>query len=127
MLPVAVYDGDTSTASRNAIRSQGRVILSNPDMLHTGILPHHTLWADFFRNLQVVVIDELHVYRGVFGSHVANVLRRLRRIARFYGAEPQYILTSATIANPVELAERLVEVRSPWSTRMALPAGPGIS
>jgi len=108
-VPVAVYDGDTSTGSRNAIRSQGRVILSNPDMLHTKILPHHTLWAEFFRNLQIVVIDELHVYRGIFGSHVANVLRRLRRIARFYGAEPQYILTSATIANPVELAERLVE------------------
>ena len=78
-------------------------------MLHAGILPHHTRWADFFQHLQFVVIDEMHVYRGVFGSHVANVLRRLKRVARFYGATPQFILTSATIANPLELAERLIE------------------
>ena len=75
-------------------------ILTNPDMLHTGILPHHTNWADFFRNLRFVVIDEMHTYRGVFGSHVANVLRRLKRVAEFYGASPQFILTSATIGNP---------------------------
>ena len=91
------------------VRDAARIILSNPDMLHAGILPQHTRWSDFFANLRVVVIDEMHVYRGVFGSHVANVLRRLRRICRFYGSDPQFILASATIANPDELAERLVE------------------
>jgi DEAD/DEAH box helicase domain-containing protein len=105
----ATYDGDTPTASRAAIRRQARLLMTNPDMVHAGILPHHTLWADFFRALQFVVVDEMHNYRGVFGSHVANVLRRLKRVARFYGASPQFILTSATIANPVELAERLIE------------------
>ena len=84
-------------------------MLSNPDMLHAGILPQHPRWAGFFTNLPVVVIDEMHVYRGVFGSHVANVLRRLRRICRFYGSDPQFFLASATIANPVRVAERLVE------------------
>lgn len=108
-LSAAIYDGDTPSRHRPAIRNQSRLILSNPDMLHTGILPHHTLWAEFFRHLRFVILDEMHVYRGVFGSHVANVLRRLRRIARFYGAEPQFILTSATIANPHELAQKLVE------------------
>ena len=78
-------------------------------MLHTGILPHHTNWGDFFRNLRFVVIDEMHTYRGVFGSHVANVIRRLKRVAKFYGASPQFILTSATIGNPQELAGRLIE------------------
>ena len=106
---VATYDGDTPSDARPAIRTTARLIISNPDMLHIGVLPHHTKWADFFGNLQFVVIDEMHSYRGVFGSHVANVLRRLKRIARFYGASPQFILTSATIANPVELAERLIE------------------
>ena len=91
------------------IRDGARIVLSNPDMLHAGILPQHTRWAGFFANLRVVVLDEMHTYRGVFGSHVANVLRRLRRICRFYGADPQFILASATIANPGELAERLVE------------------
>ena len=105
----AVYDGDTPAGHRPQIRKNANIIFSNPDMLHAGILPHHTIWADFFRNLRFVVIDEMHTYRGVFGSHVANVLRRLNRIARFYGARPQYILTSATIANPAELAERLIE------------------
>lgn len=105
----AIYDGDTPASSRSAIRKTSRLVLSNPDMLHTGILPHHTLWAGFFQNLRYVVIDEMHVYRGVFGSHVANVLRRLKRISQFYGAQPRFILTSATIANPKELAERLVE------------------
>lgn len=107
--PLAVYDGDTPQNDRSAIRRRARLVLSNPDMLHAGILPHHTAWAEFFQNLSLVVIDELHVYRGVFGSHVANVLRRLQRVARFYGAQPQFILTSATIANPVELAEKLIE------------------
>lgn len=105
----AIYDGDTPQGKRKAAREQARIVLSNPDMLHTGILPHHTAWAAFLGRLRFVVIDELHVYRGVFGSHVANVLRRLRRIAAFYGANPQFILTSATIGNPAELAGRLVE------------------
>lgn len=105
----AIYDGDTPRKERQRIRHAGRLVLSNPDMLHAGILPHHTAWAVFFRNLQFVVIDEIHVYRGVFGSHVANVIRRLKRVARFYGSTPQFILTSATIANPAELATRLIE------------------
>jgi len=103
----AIYDGDTPRAERSAIRRRANLVLTNPDMLHLGILPHHAAWGDFFTNLAVVVIDEAHVYRGVFGSHVANVLRRLRRIANAYGTEPRFLLTSATIANPVELAERL--------------------
>ncbi|RPH56033.1 MAG: DEAD/DEAH box helicase, partial [Chloroflexi bacterium] len=102
-LTSATYDGDTPQAHRAAIRKNGRIIFTNPDMLHTGILPHHTNWADFFQNLRFVVIDEMHTYRGVFGSHVANVLRRLKRVANFYGAQPQFILTSATIGNPQEL------------------------
>jgi DEAD/DEAH box helicase domain-containing protein len=105
----ATYDGDTPQQSRATIRKTARLIISNPDMLHTGILPHHTIWAEFFRALRFVVIDEMHAYRGVFGSHVANVIRRLKRVAAFYGASPQFILTSATIANPRELAERLIE------------------
>ncbi len=105
----SIYDGDTPQSHRKTIREKSRIILSNPDMLHTGILPHHTNWAEFFQNLRFVVIDEMHTYRGVFGSHVANVLRRLRRVANFYGASPQFILTSATIANPAELAGRLIE------------------
>ena len=108
-IAVATYDGDTPQSARAAIRKSARIAVSNPDMLHAGILPHHTLWADFFRHLQFIVIDEMHAYRGVFGSHVANVLRRLKRVAAFYGASPQFILTSATIANPSELAERLIE------------------
>ena len=108
-LITSVYDGDTPQSQRPAIRQKSRIVLTNPDMLHTGILPHHTNWADFFRSLKFVVIDEMHIYRGVFGSHVANVLRRLKRVAAFYGAKPQFILTSATIGNPQELAERLIE------------------
>ena len=108
-LKSAIYDGDTPTRNRPSIRKNARILLTNPDMLHTGILPHHTNWAGFFRNLEFVVIDELHTYRGVFGSHVANVIRRLNRVAAFYGASPQFILTSATIGNPKELAERLIE------------------
>ena len=104
----AIYDGDTPRDERPAIRRRNNLVLTNPDMLHVGILPHHKSWGDFFANLGWVVVDEAHTYRGVFGSHVANVLRRLRRIARNYGAEPRFLLASATIANPVELAERLV-------------------
>ncbi len=103
----AIYDGDTPRAERAAIRRRANLVLTNPDMLHVGILPHHTAWADLFANLAAVVVDEAHVYRGVFGSHVGNVLRRLRRIAAAYGTEPRFLLASATIANPLELAERL--------------------
>ncbi len=103
----AIYDGDTPREARAEIRRSANVVLTNPDMLHVGILPNHAAWEDLFANLAVVVIDEAHVYRGVFGSHVANVLRRLRRIAAAYGTEPRFLLTSATIANPTELAERL--------------------
>jgi len=103
----AIYDGDTPREARADIRKRANVVLTNPDMLHVGILPNHPAWAELFANLAVVVVDEAHVYRGVFGSHVANVLRRLRRIAAAYGTAPRFLLTSATIANPVELAERL--------------------
>ncbi len=102
------YDGDTPGDARRAVRAAGHVVITNPDMLHTGILPHHTKWVKLFENLHFVVLDELHQYRGVFGSHVANVVRRLRRVCRFYGADPVFICCSATIANPGELAERLV-------------------
>src|SRR3954449_4533634 len=103
----AIYDGDTPREERLQIRRRANVILTNPDMLHVGILPNHRAWADVFANLAVVVVDEAHVYRGVFGSHVSNVLRRLRRIAAAYGTEPRFVLASATIAHPGELAERL--------------------
>jgi len=106
---VFTYDGDTPADARQSIRQQGHIVLTNPDMLHTGILPHHTKWTRLFENLQYVVIDELHTYRGVFGSHLANVLRRLKRITRFYGCNPQFIFSSATIANPGELAGRLID------------------
>ena len=103
----AIYDGDTPREQRAQIRRRANVVLTNPDMLHLGILPNHPAWADFFANLAVVVVDEAHVYRGVFGSHVANVLRRLRRVADAYGTAPRFLLASATVANPGELAERL--------------------
>ncbi len=106
---VFTYDGDTPADARRSIREKGHVVLTNPDMLHTGILPHHTRWTCLFENLRYIVLDELHTYRGVFGSHLCNVLRRLRRIARFYGRDPQFICCSATIANPGELASRLLE------------------
>lgn len=106
---IFTYDGDTPQDARKAIRAQGHIIITNPDMLHTGILPHHTKWIKLFENLKYVVIDELHNYRGVFGSHVANVIRRLKRIAAFYGSKPQFILSTATIANPVEMAEKMIE------------------
>ena len=108
-LQADIYDGDTPQHIRSTLRRESSIILTNPDMLHTGILPHHTGWKDFFNALRFIIIDEMHVYRGVFGSHVANVLRRLKRVSRFYGSQPQFILTSATIANPLALAERLVE------------------
>ncbi|MBN1272590.1 MAG: DEAD/DEAH box helicase [Candidatus Aminicenantes bacterium] len=103
------YDGDTPQDARKAIRSRGHIILTNPDMLHAGILPHHTKWIKLFENLKFIVIDELHNYRGIFGSHLANILRRLNRIALFYGSKPQFILCTATIANPVEMAEKTTE------------------
>ena len=107
---VFTYDGDTPADARKAIRERGHVVLSNPDMLHSGILPHHTKWTRLFENLRYIVLDELHTYRGVFGSHLANVLRRLARIAKFYGSSPQFICCSATIANPGELASQLTEL-----------------
>lgn len=122
-IPVATYDGDTNQSARPKIRKNARLIISNPDMLHTGILPHHTKWAEFFSNLQFIVIDEMHTYRGVFGSHVANVLRRLKRITQFYGASPQFILTSATIANPKELAKGLIEQKTAVINKDGSPRG----
>jgi len=106
---VFTYDGDTPSDARKAIREKGHLVLTNPDMLHTGILPQHARWTRLFENLRYIVIDELHTYRGVFGSHVCNVLRRLRRIAGFYGRDPQFVCCSATIANPGDLASRLIE------------------
>lgn len=103
------FDGDTPPSARKAVRSAGHIVVTNPDMLHTGILPHHTIWIRLFENLRYVVIDEIHHYRGVFGSHLANVVRRLKRICAFYGSSPQFICCSATIANPKEMAERIVE------------------
>jgi DEAD/DEAH box helicase domain-containing protein len=120
---VFTYDGDTPADARKAIRERGQIVLSNPDMLHTGILPHHTRWQRLFENLRYVVLDELHTYRGVFGSHLANVLRRLRRIARFYGSDPQFIGSSATIANPGELASRLAETDFEVIDQTGAPAG----
>ena len=104
----AIYDGDTPTEQRRGIRRSANVILTNPDMLHIGLLPNHDRWGDVLANLRYVVVDEAHVYRGVFGSHVANVLRRLRRLARIYGADPQFLLASATISNPGELGPALL-------------------
>ncbi|MGO4276108.1 DEAD/DEAH box helicase, partial [Paenibacillus sp. TAF58] len=101
------YDGDTAPAIRQLVRTVGHIVITNPDMLHAAILPHHTKWVSLFSNLKFIVIDELHTYRGVFGSHVANVIRRLQRICQFYGSNPLFICTSATIANPKELAEQL--------------------
>ncbi len=106
---VHTYDGDTPADARKTIRARAHIALTNPDMLHAGVLPHHPRWAKLFENLKYVVIDELHAYRGVFGSHLCNVLRRLQRICRHYGSDPQFICSSATIANPRELAERLSE------------------
>ena len=103
------FDGDTPRDIRRTIRSAGHIVVTNPDMMHQGILPHHTLWIKLFENLRFIIIDEVHSYRGVFGSHLSNVLRRLKRICEFYGSKPQFICSSATIANPKELAEKITE------------------
>lgn len=107
-LRVCIYDGDTPQSIRSDARDKGRIIISNPDMMHAGILPNHPKWIRFFANLKYIVIDEMHTYRGIFGSHMANLIRRILRVARFYGAEPVFILCSATIGNPAELAEQLI-------------------
>ncbi len=117
------YDGDTPQDARKAIRERANIVLTNPDMLHAGILPHHTRWAKCFERLRYVVLDELHYYRGVYGSHLANVLRRLRRICEFYGSSPQFVCSSATIANPKELAEALTAARFEIVERNGAPAG----
>jgi DEAD/DEAH box helicase domain-containing protein len=118
------YDGDTPADARRAARERSALLLTNPDMLHAGILPHHTNWARFFAKLKYVVIDELHVYRGVFGSHLANVLRRLQRIARFHGSEPVFILASATIGNPAEHAARVLGRPVEIVDQSGAPQGP---
>jgi len=120
---VFTYDGDTPSDARKAIRERGHIVLTNPDMLHTGILPHHTKWMRLFENLRYIVLDELHTYRGVFGSHLANVLRRLRRVSQFYGSTPQFICCSATIANPGELASQLIEREVRVVEENGAPAG----
>ena len=120
---VFTYDGDTPSDARKAIRERGHIVLTNPDMLHTGILPHHTKWMRLFENLRYIVLDELHTYRGVFGSHLANVLRRLKRVARFYGSDPQFVCCSATIANPGELASQLIEKDVEVVEENGAPAG----
>ncbi|MCR6686991.1 DEAD/DEAH box helicase [Pseudoxanthomonas sp.] len=122
-LKPATFDGDTPGDQRQAIRLNGDIVVSNPDMLHQGILPHHTKWAQFFEGLQYVVIDEIHSYRGVFGSHLANVLRRLKRVCAFYGARPQFILCSATIGNPRSHAEALLEEEVHAITESGAPTG----
>jgi len=124
-LRIATYtfDGDTPADARSAVRRHGDIVVSNPDMLHRGILPHHTQWAQFFESLAWVVIDEAHVYRGIFGAHVANVLRRLRRITRFYGVSPQFVLCSATLANAAEFAARLIDAPVLPILRSGAPRG----
>jgi len=117
------YDGDTPQDARKAIRSRGHLVVTNPDMLHSGILPHHPKWVKLFENLRYVVIDEVHAYRGVFGSHFGNILRRLKRICRFYGASPTFICSSATIANPKELTEDLLEEEVELIDRNGAPRG----
>lgn len=117
------YDGDTPSDARRQVRRRANLVLTNPDMLHAGVLPHHTKWARFFENLRYIVIDELHAYRGVFGSHLANVLRRLKRICAFYGSEPRFVCCSATIANPKELAEALTEQSVSAITESGAPTG----
>jgi len=126
MVKCGTYDGDTPTDTRRKLRDNGNVILTNPDMLHTGIMPYHSRWSSFFANLKYVVIDEVHTYRGIFGSNVANVIRRLRRICRHYGSDPQFICCSATIANPLELAEKLVGVPMELVDNDGSPKGPKI-
>lgn len=120
---IFTYDGDTPQDARKAIRVRGHIVLTNPDMLHTGILPHHTKWIKLFENLKYIIIDELHNYRGIFGSHLANVLRRLKRIAKFYGSDPQFILCTATIANPLEMAEKVIEAEVSLIDNNGAPRG----
>jgi DEAD/DEAH box helicase domain-containing protein len=120
---VFTYDGDTPQDARRAVRSRAHVVLSNPDMLHAGILPHHPRWAKLFENLRYIIVDELHAYRGVFGSHLANIFRRLQRVCRHYGSDPQFICSSATIANPRELAESLTERPFALVDRNGAPRG----
>jgi len=117
------YDGDTPSDARRTIRDKANIVMTNPDMLHTGILPHHTKWAKLFENLRYIVIDELHMYRGVYGSHLANILRRLKRICDFYGSKPRFICCSATIANPQDLAEALTEQPFETVSDNGAPAG----
>src|SRR5258708_9656535 len=109
MLATDTYDGDPPPGRRTAIREGGHVVMTNPDMLHAGLLPHHTRWRRLFSSLDFVVVDELHTYRGLFGSQVANVIRRLKRICAFYGSTPTFICASAPIANPLDLASKLLE------------------
>jgi len=117
------YDGDTPVSARSAIRKQGHIVVTNPDMLHTGILPHHTKWNQLFQNLKYIVMDEIHIYRGVFGSHIANVIRRLKRICKFYGSNPQFICCSATIANPLEFSEKIVGEKFKLINKNGAPRG----
>jgi DEAD/DEAH box helicase domain-containing protein len=122
-IKVHTFDGDTPASARRAIRNSGHIVVTNPDMLHTGILPHHTLWIRLFENIEYVVVDEVHQYRGVFGSHFANLMRRLRRICAFYGSKPKFICCSATIANPKELAEKLFETQFTLINNNGAPRG----
>jgi len=123
-LQVATYDGDTPPGDRKRIRERAHILLTNPDMLHVGILPQHFRWAEFLRRLRFVVIDDMHIYRGVFGSNVANILRRLRRVCALHGARPQFICASATIANPQEFTERLLGLNVTVIENGGAPQGP---
>ena len=120
---VHTYDGDTPADARKTIRARAHIALTNPDMLHAGVLPHHPRWAKLFENLKYVVIDELHMNRGVYGSHVGNVLRRLQRLCRFYGSDPQFLCSSATIKNPAELATQLTGKPVEWIQESGAPRG----
>lgn len=124
-LPIGsyTYDGDTEPGIRRKVRTNGNIILTNPDMLHSGILPHHTKWVAMFENLKYIIVDEMHTYKGVFGTHVAHVLRRLRRICQFYGSDPVFICTSATINNPKELAEKLTHTEHTLIDNNGAPSG----
>ncbi len=122
-LAVFTYDGDTPQGTRKAIRQKAQIVISNPYMLHTGILPHHTRWVNLFENLKYVIIDELHYYTGIFGSHMGNIIRRLKRICRFYGSKPIFIMSSATISNPQELAEKLIEEEVVLIDKSGAPSG----
>ena len=122
-----MYDGDTPGAARRTIRARAHIVATNPDMLHRAILPHHTKWAKLFENLRFIVIDEMHTYRGVFGSHFTNLLRRLRRVCRHYGSDPQCILSSATIRNPRSSPRVSPSGRCRWWIGAGLPDPSGSS